>query len=306
MNEAQWDTSVVAVKPTFTWQDLYNSPAMRMARRFVSNYLAVIGLIVLLTLLGVAAFAPYIAPYDPNAVNLQRINQPPTLENVLGTDGVGRDNLSRIIYGARVSLTVGVFSVSLYVLIGVILGTVSGYFGGRVDDFIMRFTEVIMCFPTFPLLLILVNLLGANVINIVLVIGIFGWTGIARLVRGQVLQLRTLDYIIAARSIGCSEATIMFRHMLPNLLGPLLVAATLGIGGAILAEAGLSFLGLGIVRPTPSWGSMLSEARSPAVLVSQTWQWLAPGIAISLSVLAVNFIGDGLRDALGSRNSLRV
>ena len=273
------------------------SPGRRTLRRFLSHRLALIGAITLGILVFCAIFAPLLAPYDPNAINLRAIAQPPSWSHLFGTDTVGRDTFSRALYGARISLSVGVLAVAMYMTIGFILGAISGYFGGIVDTCIMRFTEIMMCFPTFVLILILVGMVGPNVVNIILVIGLFGWPGICRLVRGQVLQLRELDYVISARAIGGTSRYVMFKHILPNVIGPLTVAASLGIAGAILAEAGLSFLGLGVVKPMPSWGAMLSEARNPATLATQPWLWLAPGILISLAVLSANFIGDGLRDA---------
>jgi peptide/nickel transport system permease protein len=273
------------------------SPGRRTLRRFLHHRLAVIGAIILGILTLGAIFAPVIAPYEPNAINLTKISQPPDAENWFGTDRVGRDIFSRVLYGGRISLSVGVVAVAIYLTIGFIIGALSGYLGGWVDNVLMRFTEIIMCFPTFVLILILVGMLGPNIGNVMLVIGLFGWTGVARLVRGQVLQLRELDFVTAARAIGGGRWYVMARHIAPNVIGPLTVAGSLGIAGAILTEAGLSFLGLGVVQPTPSWGSILNEARNPATLATQPWLWLAPGAAISLAVLAANFIGDGLRDA---------
>lgn len=251
-----------------------------------------------------AVFAPLLAPHDPNAIDLRAMAQKPSAEHWLGTDSVGRDTLSRALYGARISLSVGVLAVAMYLSIGFILGATAGYIGGFIDTLIMRFTEIMQCFPTFVLILILVGMVGPNVTNIILVIGLFGWTGIARLVRGQVLQLRELEYVAAARAIGGTNPYVLFKHILPNVIGPLTVAGSLGIAGAILSEAGLSFLGLGVVKPMPSWGSMLSDARSPSTLATEPWLWLSPGILISLAVLSANFIGDGLRDAFDvkSRN----
>jgi peptide/nickel transport system permease protein len=280
------------------------SPGRRTMRRFFANRLALIGAVILGILAICAIFAPLLAPYDPNAINLRAISQPPSWDHLFGTDTVGRDTFSRALYGARISLTVGVLAVAMYLSIGFVLGALAGYLGGFVDTLIMRFTEIMMCFPTFVLILILVGMVGPNIANIILVIGLFGWPGIARLVRGQVLQLRELEYVTSARAIGGTSRYVLFKHILPNVIGPLTVAGSLGIAGAILAEAGLSFLGLGVVKPMPSWGSMLSEARNPATLATQPWLWLAPGILISLAVLSANFIGDGLRDAFDvkSRN----
>jgi peptide/nickel transport system permease protein len=278
------------------------SPARRTLDRFLSHRLAVFGALVLTLMALGGLFAPLVAPHDPNKIDLLQIAQSPSLAHPLGTDAVGRDSLSRIIYGARISLAVGVCAVGIYIAIGFVLGALAGYVGGWVDNLLMRFTDIVMCFPTFVLILILVGMLGPSIWNVIFAIGLFGWPGIARLVRGQVLQLRELDYVIAARILGAGPTDVMFRHILPNVIGPLTVAATLGIAGAILTEAGLSFLGLGVVQPTPSWGSMLNDARSPATLAGKPWLWIAPGASISLAVLAINFIGDGLRDAFDVRS----
>ncbi|MGI8856461.1 MAG: oligopeptide ABC transporter permease [Thermomicrobiales bacterium] len=277
------------------------SPGRRILRRFLSHRLAVIGAITLLVIAFCAIFAPLLAPAGPNTINLVRIGKPPGGGALLGTDQVGRDVLSRILYGARISLAVGIVAVAIYLVIGFVIGAVAGFFGGWVDSLLMRFTDVMLCFPTFVLILILVGIVGPNLSNVIFVIGLFGWPGVARLARGQVLQLRTLDYVIAARMLGGKRLYILRRHILPNIVAPLIVAGTLGIAGAILTEASLSFLGLGVVQPTPSWGSMLNEARSTAIIATKPWLWLAPGAAISLTVLAANFIGDGLRDAFDVR-----
>jgi peptide/nickel transport system permease protein len=277
------------------------SPAQRTWYRFRSHRLAVYGALVIVVMVSAGALAPFVAPYDPNKIDLLHIAQAPSLAHPLGTDAVGRDALSRIIYGARISLSVGVLAVGIYLAIGFVLGALAGYAGGWLDNLIMRFTDVMLCFPTFVLILILVGLVGPSIWNVIAAIGLFGWPGIARLVRGQVLQLRELDYVLAARVLGAGPANVMFKHILPNVIGPLSVAATLGIAGAILTEAGLSFLGLGVVQPTPSWGVMLNDARSPATLADKPWLWIAPGVSISLAVLAINFIGDGLRDAFDVR-----
>ena len=281
------------------------SPGRRRLQRFMSHRLAMFGACWLILMAIVAILAPLVAPKDPNAIDLLRIAQSPGWDSLLGTDSVGRDNLSRVIYGARISLSVGVVAVSIYLTIGFVLGSTAGYAGGIVDSIIMRFTDIMMCFPTFVLILILVGIVGPSIFNIMLVIGLFGWPGVCRLIRGQVLSLREMDYVVAARMLGGSKAYVMIWHILPNVIGPLTVAGSLGIAGAILAEAGLSFLGLGVSRPTPSWGAMLNDARNPATLATEPWLWLAPGILISLAVLAANFIGDGLRDAFDVRSGRR-
>lgn len=277
------------------------SPSRRTLRRFLRHRLAVLGGAILLVMAVAAILAPLAAPYDPNAIDLTRISQPPSADHWLGTDRVGRDTLSRVIYGARISLSVGIVAVGIYLAIGFLIGATAGYLGGFVDSALMRFTEIVMCFPTFVLILILVGMLGPNIGNVMLVLGLFGWPDVARLVRGQVLQVRAQEFVTAARASGGGTLYILTRHIAPNVVGPLTVAGSLGIAGAILAEAGLSFLGLGVVQPSASWGSMLNEARNPAILATQPWLWLAPGLAISLAVLSANFIGDGLRDALDVR-----
>jgi peptide/nickel transport system permease protein len=281
------------------------SPGRRTLRRFIRHRLAVIGATVLVIMTAIAVLAPVLAPYPPNEVNLISISQPPSSEHWFGTDQVGRDTLSRAMYGARISLSVGVVAVTIYLAIGFLLGAMAGYSGGYVDAAIMRFTDIMMCFPTFVLILILVGMVGPNITNIMLVLGLFGWPPICRLVRGQVLQLREMEYVQAARALGGSRPYVMFKHILPNVIGPLTVAGSLGIASAILAEAGLSFLGLGVTQPTPSWGSMLNEARNPGTLSTQPWLWMVPGILISLAVLGANFIGDGLRDAFDVRSNVR-
>lgn len=277
------------------------SPSRRTLRRFLRHRLAVTGGVILIVMAIAAILAPLVAPYDPNTIDLTRISQPPDRDHWMGTDRVGRDALSRVIYGARISLSVGIVAVGIYLAIGFLIGATAGYLGGLVDSVLMRFTEIVMCFPTFVLILILVGMLGPNIGNVMLVLGLFGWPDVARLVRGQVLQVRAQEYVIAARANGGGTFYILARHIAPNIVGPLTVAGSLGIAGAILAEAGLSFLGLGVVQPSASWGSMLNEARNPAILATQPWLWLAPGLAISLAVLSANFIGDGLRDALDVR-----
>jgi peptide/nickel transport system permease protein len=302
MSDATVSASPLPAAPASRRRSVALSPGRRTLRRFLSHRLAVVGLAIVLVLGVAALFAPWVAPYGPTAIDLTNISQPPTAAHWMGTDAVGRDVLSRLIHGARVSLTVGLVAVTLYLTIGFFLGALAGFVGGWVDTLIMRFTDVMMCFPTFVLILILVGVYGPSLWNVIFVIGVFGWPSVARLIRGQVLQLRTLDYVIAARGVGAPEFYILLRHILPNVIGPLTVAGTLGVAGAILAEAGLSFLGLGVVQPTPSWGVMLNEARSPALLATKPWLWLAPGVTISLAVLAINFIGDGLRDAFDVRS----
>lgn len=280
------------------------STTSRFRRRFLRHKLGLLGVGVLLLLSLMAVTAPVITFYDPYDPDLRAINQAPSAAHFLGTDSVGRDNWSRLVYGARVSLSVGLVAVSIYISIGVILGGLSGYFGGGVDMLIMRFTDVMMSFPTFMLIVTVASALPPSIYNIMIIIGIFGWTGICRLVRGQFLSLRERDFVLAARAMGVPNGRIVFRHILPNAMGPVIVAATLGLAGAILTEAGLSFLGFGVQEPMPSWGSMVQLAMSLPILENMPWRWVPPALMISITVLAVNFAGDAVRDALDPHTTL--
>jgi peptide/nickel transport system permease protein len=211
---------------------------------------------------------------------------------------------ARLVYGAQVSMAVGLIASTIAVVIGTAVGLIAGYVGGSFDNVLMRFTELVMTFPAFFAVITLVSLVGPNIFNVMVVIGVLGWPGLARLVRGQVLSLRSLAFVEAAQAVGASPARILITHILPNVLPYVLIAATLGMAGAILTEAGLSFLGLGVQIPVASWGTMINSAQSLIVLERQPWLWLPPGIAISLAVLALNFVGDGMRDAFDPRMSL--
>jgi len=257
-----------------------------------------VGLVILAILTIGAVGAPIIARQDPDRVNISAIRKPPSASHVLGTDAIGRDVFSRLLYAGRVSLRVGVIAVSIYTVIGVVLGSLAGYYGRWVDSLIMRGADIVLAFPTLILIITIVSLIGPSINNVMLVIGLLGWPPIARLVRGLFLTLREREFILAGRTIGASNSRLIFRHMLPNALAPVIVAATFGMANAILLEAGLSFLGLGVQPPTSSWGNMLTDAQSLTILESLPWLWIPPGVAIALAVLAINFIGDGLRDAL--------
>ncbi|MFO1464502.1 MAG: ABC transporter permease [bacterium] len=235
-------------------------------------------------------------PYSPDDYNLEEILEPPSRYHWLGTDQQGRDVLSRLIHGSRISLSVGLVAVALYTLIGIFLGSLAGYYGGRWDMFLSRITEVMICFPTFFLILALVAVLGQDLFYIMLVIGLTGWTGIARLTRGEFLKLRNQDFVAACLSQGMPTRRILWRHLMPNALAPVMVSATFGIASAILIESSLSFLGFGVRPPTPSWGELLSQAKS---VIDVAW-WLTtfPGLAIFLTITAFNLIGEGLRDAV--------
>jgi peptide/nickel transport system permease protein len=235
-------------------------------------------------------------PYSPDDYDLDSILMPPDSYHYLGTDEQGRDVLSRMIYGSRISLSVGIVAVSIYTLIGIFFGAVAGYFGGKWDMVLSRFIEVMICFPTFFLILTLLAILGPSIYYIMIVIGLTGWTGIARLVRGEFFRLRDQDFVTACRSQGMKTSRIIARHILPNALAPVLVSATFGIASAILVESALSFLGFGVQPPTPSWGDLLSQSRD---FIDIAW-WLTifPGVAIFVTITSFNLVGEGLRDAI--------
>ena len=277
------------------------SPFARAFHRFLAHKLALAGFIILVVMSLLAVTQPLVSPFDPEKPHLFKVNKPPDTVNWLGTDQVGRDVFSRILQGARVSLSVGLVAVSIYVIIGFIIGSIAGIVGGYVDDALMRFTDFVMTFPTFILIIILAGITGPNIFNIMVIIGIFGWPGLARLFRGNILVMRELEYVTASRALGANYWHIIVRHILPNIVGPVTVAITLGVAGAILAEAGLSFLGFGVTEPAASWGSMINSARGIAFLAGMPWLWIAPGAAISIAVLSINFMGDGLRDAFDVR-----
>lgn len=256
------------------------------------------GLVVLVLLAIGAIGAPVIARKDPYKVDLSSYRKPPNRTHILGTDAAGRDVFSRLLYAGRVSLSVGLVAVAIYTAIGMTLGAVAGYLGGWVDGLAMRLADVFLSFPSLIIIITMVAVLGPSIYNVMLAIGLLGWPPIARLLRGDLLSLREREFVTAARAIGAPGWRIIVRHLLPNALAPIIVAATFGIAHAILLEAGLSFLGLGVPLPTASWGNMLTDAQSLTVLSTMWWLWIPPGLMIALAVLSINFIGDGLRDAL--------
>lgn len=270
-------------------------------RRFLKHKLAVGGLVIVVLLILCAVFAPFIAPQDPYTIT-DVFNGAPSAEHLLGTDRVGRDVLSRLIFGTRVSLSVGFLTVAISVAIGTVLGLVSGYFGKKIDMLIMRICDVFMSFPQLMLILVVVSIVGPSTKNITLVLGLLGWPQVTRLVRGNVLSIKESDYMKACTALGFHVPRKLFLHILPNTLAPIMVNATFGIASNILMEAGLSFLGLGVRDPIASWGNMLTDAQSLTILTSQPWQWIPPGIMIMVSVLSVNFMGDGLRDAIDPKS----
>jgi peptide/nickel transport system permease protein len=270
-------------------------------KRFLKHRLAVIGLVAIIVLVLAAIFAPWIAPYNPYSI-ANSFGAAPSAEHILGTDPVGRDVLSRLIYASRVSLLVGLGSVAINVVIGVLLGAISAYFGGWIDMLFMRITDIFMSFPSIMVILVIVSVVGPSLTNLILILGFLGWPPVARIVRGSVLTLKEMDFVKAGVALGLSSWRILFINIMPNALAPLLVQATFGIAGAIMMEASLSFLGMGVQAPTASWGNMLTDAQSLTVLTDQPWLWVPPGILIMIAVLSINFIGDGLRDAMDPKN----
>ncbi len=268
-------------------------------RQFRRNQLAMGGGVVVFILSLAALLAPWLAPYDPSAYDVKQILLAPSFTHWLGTDQIGRDVLSRMLYGARISMAVGFVSVGIAVVVGTVIGSVAAYYGGRVDELLMRFVDLMLNFPRFFLLLTLIALLRPSIWVIMVVIGLTGWMGLARLVRGEILSLKEREFVLSARALGVPDGRIMFRHILPNALVPVLVSATLGVAGAILAESGLSFLGLGVQPPTPSWGNILIDGKANIEIA--WWLSVFPGMAILVTVLAYNLLGEGLRDALDPR-----
>ena len=268
-------------------------------RVLLSRGVVVFGLIIILILVIVAIFAPWLAPYDPYDQNLDQVLQQPSWEHLLGTDSLGRDTLSRIIYGARNSLMVGLVALCIAATIGMTIGLLAGYFGGWINAVLMRFVDSLMCFPMILLALVIAALLGSGLRNVMIALGVAMLPGYARLMCGQVLSVKENDYVFAARSLGASNARIILRHVFYNCLPPLIVLVTMQIGAAILAEAGLSFLGIGIEPPGAAWGTMINDGRE--YLLTNPILSSAPGIAIMLVVFAFNMVGDGLRDALDPR-----
>ncbi|WP_346666426.1 ABC transporter permease [uncultured Mailhella sp.] len=257
------------------------------------------GLTIVLVMSLLALLAPWIAPFDPAALNLDQILMPPSAEHLLGTDELGRDVFSRLLYGARVSLWVGFVAVGISTAIGIALGLASGYFGGWTDELIMRGVDVMLCFPSFFLILAVIAFLEPSLTNIMVVIGLTSWMGVARLVRAETLSLRERDFIAASKLAGAPTSRLLFVHILPNALAPVLVSATLGVAGAILVESSLSFLGLGVQPPDASWGNMLMDGKN--TLEIAPWLSLYPGLAILITVLGYNLLGESLRDMLDPR-----
>lgn len=278
----------------------------RSLGRFTRHRLALISVLVLIVFILIGVFAPLLSPYDPYDLAAGpggeiQFTSPPSAAFWLGTDALGRDVLSRLIFGTRVSLTIGISAALLALVIGVVLGVLAGFRGGWTDIVLSRFTDAVAAFPSLFLILTVSSFVKPSLLTTVTIIGLLSWVPTYRLMRGETLKLRHQEYVEAAGALGAGDPRIMFRHILPNAAAPIIVQTTLGVAEAILTESALSFLGLGVQQPIASWGNMLSDARTITVLQSQPWLWLPPGLAILLTVLAINFLGDGLRDTFNPR-----
>jgi peptide/nickel transport system permease protein len=273
-------------------------------KRLLRNFAFTAGAILTLLLLLIAVAAPLLSPFDPSVQDTSRRLEGPSRQHLLGLDDLGRDVLSRILFGARVSLRVGFSVVILASAVGITLGAIAGYFGGGVDTVVMRVSDILLAFPGILLAIAMVAVLGPSLNNVILALATSGWVGYARLVRGQVLKVREMEYVTAAKALGARSHRVILRHVLPNVVNPVIVMATLGLAGAILSEAALSFLGLGVQPPTPSWGAMLTAGRR--YLGTANHLAIYPGIAIMLAVMGLNFLGDGLIDALDPKYRKRM
>ena len=269
-----------------------------ISRQVRNNRLAFSGLMIVLFMFLMALLAPILGG-DPGAINIPERLQAPSFSHLLGTDDLGRDVLTRILFAARISLLVGFVAVGISTVIGIVLGALAGYYGRWADAVIMRFVDLMLCFPSFFLILAVIAFLEPSIWNIMIIIGLTSWMGVARLVRAEFLSLRERDFVMAAKAIGGRDSRIIFRHILPNALSPVLVSATLGVAGAILTESALSFLGIGVQPPTPSWGNMLMAGKQ--TLGTAWWLSFFPGMAILLTVLGYNLLGEGVRDAFDPR-----
>jgi len=268
-------------------------------KRFSRNRLSLVALAVVAAIIFVALFASVIAPINPTIIDVHNVLSPPSMAHPFGTDELGRDVLSRMIWGSRVSLKVGFVAVGLAIFMGTLIGSTAGFYGGKVDALLMRFVDIMLAFPTFFLILAVISVLEPSIYTIMVVIGFTGWMDVARLVRAEFLTLKERDFVVAARASGAGNLRMIFRHILPNALSPVFIAATFGVAGAILTESGLSFLGLGVQPPNPSWGNILTSGKD--YIEVAWWLSLFPGLAILTTVLGYNLVGEGLRDALDPR-----
>lgn len=283
-----------------------DSPFKIALRRFLKNKLAVASVFIILLIIVAVAFAPLLTDYDPTKSNLKLIEHPPSKEHILGNDSSGRDNWARFLYGGRISMIVGFSAMAFTLIIGVTLGSIAGYYGGKVDAIIMRATDLMLMLPFLVLVLTIVAIIDKITITIfVTIIALTSWPTLTRIIRGTYLSLREQEFILGAKAIGVSDFRIIFKHFIPNAIGPIVVNATLMMATYIIIESALSFLGFGIPQPTPTWGNMISEAQSLRILRNSPEAWVPPGLAILTTVLCINFIGDGLRDAFDPKSNRR-
>ena len=278
------------------------SPLRAGVKKFFKNPFSVTGLVVLVVLVLFAVIGPMVTGYDQETMDMMNMLKAPTAQHLLGTDDLGRDILTRLACGGRVSISVGIFATMFKLVIGVLLGSIAGLYGGVVDSVIMRITDIIMCFPFFVISLSIAAITGPSFKNVIFIIGILGWPSVCRIVRSKVLQLKNMEYVEAAQALGLSQMEIIFRHILPNAMGPIIVFTTLSVANSVLLEASLSFLGLGIARPQSSWGTMLSAAQNTQILSDNWWMWVPAGLMVLLTVLSINFLGDGLAEVLDPKS----
>ncbi|MBM6681638.1 ABC transporter permease [Pseudoflavonifractor capillosus] len=274
-------------------------------KRFCKNKLAVLGLIVLVVVTIIVLVVPPLLPYDEAQIDVVAFNAPPSEQHVLGTDTTGRDVLSRLLYGGRVSLFVGIISTLISVAIGIPLGLLAAFYRGWFETLVMRATDIFMTIPSTILILFLVSMFGPSIVTVTVVIGVLGWTKFARQIYGTVLSVREKDYVEGGKAIGQRDGVIIARYILPNAIAPIFISITFRIASAIILESSLSFLGMGVQMPAASWGNMLYNAQSITILKSCQWMWLPPGLALMITILSINFIGNGLRDALDPKTSIR-
>ena len=274
-------------------------------KRFCKNKLAVLGLIVLVAVTIIVLVVPSFLPYDEAQIDVVAFNAPPSEQHVLGTDTTGRDVLSRLLYGGRVSLFVGIISTLISVAIGIPLGLLAAFYRGWFETLVMRATDIFMTIPSTILILFLVSMFGPSIVTVTVVIGVLGWTKFARQIYGTVLSVREKDYVEGGKAIGQRDGVIIARYILPNAIAPIFISITFRIASAIILESSLSFLGMGVQMPAASWGNMLYNAQSITILKSCQWMWLPPGLALMITILSINFIGNGLRDALDPKTSIR-
>ena len=271
-----------------------------LLQKALQNPLSKAGFVIIVLVFLLAMLAPIIAPYDPNDINVKAILLSPSWQHWMGTDGLGRDVLSRMLYGGRISLLVGLVAVGIATAIGIVLGAIAGYYRGWVDTFIMRLVDVMLSIPSFFLILAVIAFLTPSIINVMIVIGLTSWMGVTRLVRAEFLSLSGREFVLASRTLGAKDARLIFTHLLPNSLTPIIVSSVLGVAGAVLMESGLSFLGLGVQAPQASWGNILTDGKD--YIQFAWWLSLFPGLAILITVLGYNLLGEGLRDALDPRS----